>query len=124
MSRYRNFFRIEYPPESRPVFEYNGEHHEVINVSEQGAKISLSKVDDSLKVGTTLGGTIHFKHPNEDRRLCSISGMILRKDPKTIALQLSEGVPWKQIMDEQRFLLKAYGTIKQAKRPNRDPQED
>ena len=113
MERYRNFFRIEYPFEIRPIFSCQGENHEVFNVSEQGIKFAITTKNSSLKVGNQIKGTVKFINPEDALNVCEVSGMILRKDSGECAIQLKDGIPWKKILTEQRYLIKRYGTFKQ-----------
>ena len=103
----RNYFRLEYPPEVRPKIYIANETHSVINLSEGGVKFEVRNLD--LKADKDHQAVIVFY--NSDKT--EVVGSVIRSDKMSMVLQLSEGVPLQRIMNEQRFLLNKYGTLRQ-----------
>lgn len=100
----RDFFRLEYPQPDRPTIEIAGEKIPVLDVSEQGIKVSSSR-RFSFKAKMEIRGRITFL----DKSGCDVAGTVLRVlEDGNIVIQLTTGVPLGKMMEEQRHLIKKY----------------
>lgn len=104
----RTHFRIEYPKEVRPKIEIDGKVFDVINLSEGGVKFSQIKDAPKMVEDSPIEGKIVFFDSEEKK----VIGTIIRSDKSSVVLQLSQGVPYQKIMNEQRFVLKKFGGLK------------
>lgn len=106
----RNYFRLEYPKEARPLIAIGNGKFPVINLSEKGVKFSFDAKRSTFVLDTEqpLDATIIF----QDSGRTQVTGKILRIDSDAVVLELSEGVPLQRIMTEQRVLLNKFGNLK------------
>lgn len=106
----RNYFRLEYPKEARPVIKLGKYDYSVINLCERGVKLVFhpAKARDHLAIADTVTATITFHDANSTQ----VVGRVLRFDKDALVLELSEGIPLQRIMVEQRYLLGKYGNLK------------
>jgi hypothetical protein len=95
----RAHFRIEYPTAARPRLLIQDVLHEVLDLSEQGIRW---RVSDAVRPvpGDTISGVIRFRRGDT----VSVRGVVLRVNGDEASAHLAEGVPYKVILDEQRFL--------------------
>ncbi|MEP6571820.1 MAG: PilZ domain-containing protein [Gemmatimonadota bacterium] len=99
MAATREHYRIQYPTRARPVFEVGERRYPVADLSEGGMRIRQEAYPEPL-LGETLQGTLKFAQGDT----VEVRGRVLRIDEGNIALRLDAGVPFKIILDEQRFL--------------------
>ena len=96
----REHYRIMYPTAARPLFLTGIIERAVIDISEQGMRF-LAAEGETWKLGDQAAGIIRFQRRDEVR----VTGVVVRIAGREIATYLSEGVPLRVIIDEQRFLL-------------------
>jgi hypothetical protein len=99
MNSTREHYRIQYPTRARPTLEAGGRRYPVADLSEGGMRIRLDGGPEP-KVGDTLQGTLKFAQGDT----IEVRGRVLRVDDGNIAVRLDAGVPFKVILDEQRYL--------------------
>ena len=107
----RQHFRVEYPPEVQPLFIQKKNQHSIIDLSERGIKFSIERTF-RMKVGDKLEGKVVFSDNDET----DIKGKILRLDEAYAVIYLDQRVSLQKIMEQQRFLLNKYGTLRQPKK--------
>lgn len=102
----RKSFRVVYPHSTRPVLlvdKHGGPlkrqlEYPVSDISEKG----LCFIDDgSLGPAKEIDGNVRF-HNGESNR---IVGHIVRRNGKSISVQLHAGFSWKKVLEEQRRLI-------------------
>ncbi len=100
----REHFRVAYPLVERPKLMIWKREHDVIDISEQGVKFSCDK---SIMVrGTNINrATIRF----HDGEIVEIEGKVVRTGVKEAILRLSKEIPYKRIVEEQRYIKSKYG---------------
>lgn len=100
----REHFRVAYPLAERPKLKMWEREHNVIDISEQGVKF---RYDSSITVRSTkiIRATIRF----HDGELVSIEGKVVRSGTNEAILVLSKGIPYKRIVEEQRYIKSKYG---------------
>ena len=107
-SQKRRFFRLNYPPNDRPILTLKGTRFLAIDVSEEGARFSLVDVKVSqLREGMTIDGTLDFS----GRGIFSISGTIIRINEDSAAIKFKKMLPLSHIMAEQRYLIQKYKKV-------------
>lgn len=106
----RNYFRLEYPKDARPLITIGEGKFAVINLSEKGVKFSFDARHSSfvLTPDADFDATITFQDHGREH----VTGKILRIDTDSVVLELSDGVPLQRIMTEQRLLLVKFGNLK------------
>jgi hypothetical protein len=114
----RQFFRLRYPIDERPIIELDGESYPVCEISEEGARL-LFRSTDPVSFGETLTGTIHFS----DSEDVEVEGIPLRQHGCEVALKLTKGLSLERMTDEQLHLLDKYpgsfsSTLSQAYKLN------
>jgi hypothetical protein len=97
----RNFYRINYPPASRPALLLGGRPHEIVNLSEEGLMFDGAG-GDRPRVGDPVSGVIVFA----DQERLEVSGTVLRTAGSGVVLRLDRRVPFAKILSEQRRFLK------------------
>lgn len=102
----RQFYRLRYPRNDRPVVNLFDKSFYVCEISEQGMRIVfVSKTQVAL--GISVSGKVTF-HDNE---AIEINGTILRQHDTEVAIKLSKGVSFKRMTKEQLYLRKKYPKI-------------
>ena len=111
----RNYFRVEYPTDVRPVISFQDGKYRVINLCEGGVKFTFPTREFDLRnlAQQEITATITFH--NHDKS--EVIGTIIRAEKDSIILKLSQGVSFQKIMAEQRFLLNKYGTLRRPSEP-------
>lgn len=102
----RDFFRIVYEPSQRPLLrieapslELTGEHEfEVLDISEKGIRFLN---DQNVHFRATVQGELVFS----DGEAVSIEGQIVREKGSQLSLKLSEAIPFKSVVKEQRRII-------------------
>ena len=96
----RALYRIIYPLVERPAFEIGRFVYEVIDCSERGLRYEV-KDRRVPSLGTPLGGTLLFRRGGS----VEVTGEVIRTRAGTVALSLdAPGVPFSEILEEQRYL--------------------
>lgn len=103
----RVHFRVVYPAAEAPIFKSMGHTMRVLDVSEQGVALARPERFAALKSDATLTGKIEFP----DGEVTAVNGKVLRMDDKTIILLLQKPIPLAVIIQQQRWLIKKYGTL-------------
>lgn len=103
----RVHFRVVYPATDAPVFKSTGHSMRVFDVSEQGVAVAKPERFAALKANAIMAGKIEFP----DGEVATISGKVLRTDDKAIILILQKPIPLAVIIQQQRWLIKKYGTL-------------
>lgn len=101
----RAYFRLEYPRELMPTIVIGTREFAVPEISEYGFRIRCQQFDQ-FKVGDLVKGIIHFS----DGTSLAIISSVYRRDHKEFVLQPSDQIPYKRILDEQRRIIKQFGT--------------
>ena len=99
----RAHYRIRYPVNESPVLQVGARSHLVLDLSERGMRISWNG-DSELRELQEIEGKMSFRN----RAIVHIKGKVVRIHSKSVAIEMSEGVPGSIIMAEQRFLLKKF----------------
>jgi hypothetical protein len=96
----RAHYRILYPIHVRPSFTVDGVSYPVIDLSEAGLRCAIPGVHVP-EPGAALEGVMRFSRGGT----CQVKGEVIRSDHTSMALRLQVGVPYNQVIEEQRFLL-------------------
>jgi hypothetical protein len=96
----RNYYRVNYPPASRPAILIAGKSYEVLNISESGLKYAHPG-NDRPAAGAPLLGEIVFS----DEKL-EVEGAVFRVAGDEVVVRLERGISFKRIVAEQRRFLK------------------
>ncbi len=83
--------------------EAEGHRHEVVEIAEGGIRIVINR-GESMKVGDSLGGEIHFHDDSRE----SVAGEVLRLDGKLAVIKLASGISLHRLMVEQLYIQKKY----------------
>jgi len=102
----REYFRLVYPHEFRPVLMCRGQEYQVVNLSEYGVSF---RVDDSedFNLGQELVADIVF----HDQQHFGCRGEIIRLAGNRVALSLSLPIPLYKIRSENIFLIGRFARI-------------
>ena len=96
----RRHYRIRYPVNEAPLLHVGARTYRVLDLSEMGMRL-VWQGEAELRELQEIEGKIRFRN----KKIVHIKGKIVRIHSKSVALELSEGVPASIIMAEQRFLL-------------------
>ena len=95
----REFYRIPYPVAARPELVLEGRTYPVLDISEGGLRYDFGEeAPPALK--TEVHGMLRFKQGNAE----GVRGKVVRVVDTQAAIELSVSLPFKVILDEQRFL--------------------
>lgn len=96
----RAHFRVQYPPKVRPAFDTDTRSWDVLDVSEGGLRL---RVPDgvALELGTELAGEVRFRRGER----VPVRGTVIRCVAGHAAVRLDVTIPFRVILEEQRFLL-------------------
>ena len=111
----RNYFRVEYPADVRPVIRIKDGSYRVINLCEGGVKFTFPTREFDIKQLEKEEITATITFHNHDKS--EVIGTIIRTEKDSVILKLSQGIPFQKIMAEQRFLLNKYGTLRRPSEP-------
>ena len=95
----REHYRIGYPTVARPRLLLDGKPHEVVDISEHGIRFRTG--EEPPEPGAEVRGVVRFR----SGEVITIRGKVLRVQQGEAAAFLEEGVPYRVIVEEQRFLL-------------------
>lgn len=99
----RDYFRLEYPYEYRPVLYHQGCQYQIVNISEYGVKFRGEGCSD-FSVGQQVNGTIVFH--DEERYVCL--GEVLRIGRHSVVLKLQQAIPLHKIRSEHILLINQF----------------
>jgi hypothetical protein len=92
----RSYFRVKYPPEYAPRFMVYGYAYFILDICEHGVRISnpLShRMPEDI-----FPAYIQF---GEDDEKLKVMARLIRIEPKSVAIYLIQGIPYKQLVAEQ-----------------------
>ena len=95
----RAYYRVVYPLTARPVFRMGDVTAIVVDLSEAGFRILIPK-GWVPRVGDPVVGRIRLVSGGEHE----VEGEILRISPPQVAGKLIQGIPFGDMMEEQRWL--------------------
>ncbi len=102
----RRHYRIPYPIGARPMGKLGKAEFWVLDLSEEGCKIEFTAPVTLMK-GQIIKSDVTF----HDGAIFPIQGKVLRQETEThVVMLLTEGIPLKKIMAEQRYLIKNYNS--------------
>jgi len=104
----REFYRLRYPTNCRPILILLGKSYEVIDICEKGVKFLLGKYRE-FKPGLDIQFTIDFHDESLD-----LEGKILRVEERTAVIHLENPIPLGRIIEEQRYVRDMYPDYFQA----------
>ena len=99
----REHYRIAYPTPARPKLLLGGYTHDVVDISEGGIKFLIDGAP-APGIGEEIQGTVRFRRGD----LVDVQGKVLRVEGNQVAAQFVVGIPFKTIMDEQRYLMEHF----------------
>ncbi|WP_375752488.1 PilZ domain-containing protein [Vibrio sp. HN007] len=102
----RQYYRLRYPRNDRPVITLMDKKYHVCEISEQGLRIVFLS-QNPVAIGLTVSGKISF----HDSETLSIEGEILRQDDLEVIIKLTKGVSFKRMTVEQLYLRKKYPKV-------------
>jgi hypothetical protein len=102
----REHFRVQYPTAARPKVVLEGLTYDVVDLSEGGIKFSVGK-HPLLPVNKEFSATVRFQRGE----VIDITGRVLRTADRHVAARLSSGIPFKVILEEQRYLRERYPNL-------------
>lgn len=97
----RAHFRILYPIHVRPLFTVDGVGYPVIDLSEGGMRCAIPGARPP-QAGAALEGTLRFHRGVSNL----VAGEVIRVDHTSMAVRFTVGVPFADVLEEQRFLLR------------------
>jgi len=95
----REYYRIPYPLSARPELFIAGQAYPVIDLSEGGLRYHLGEAPEP-DLNSTVKGVIKFKRGEA----AGVRGRVIRVQDSHVALALEVSLPFKIILDEQRYL--------------------
>jgi len=95
----REHYRIPYPVAARPILLVDDEEYPVIDIAEMGIRYDCG-AHPRPAIGAVVRGTMHFKRSAE----ALIRGHVIRIQDRQVAVRLDVAIPFKLILDEQRYL--------------------
>ena len=95
----RAYYRLVYPLAFRPTFRVGDRIFEVVDLSEEGARLMITD-DTGPAMGDELAGIIQL--PTGD--VIEVVGTVVRIEPPHTSLHLRRGVPFGIMLEQQRFL--------------------
>ncbi len=96
----REFYRVRYPINDRPILKLLGNEFEVIDISEQGLRFLCKQCFEfkpNLKV--------QFKVTFHDDESLALEGKILRIHENAVIIYLTQGIPLGRIIQEQKYII-------------------
>lgn len=99
----RDYFRLEYPYEYRPILLHQDRQYQVVNISEYGVKFRTDDVEQ-FDVGQQLKAEIVF----HDQQRYPCHGEVIRMGSRSVVLQLEQPVPLHKIRSEHILLINRF----------------
>jgi hypothetical protein len=109
MEQKRQFYRVEYPKSVRPTFLCEGHKYPVIDLSEEGVGLEVTK-SGNFRVGQLIVGEVVFHDHGQEK----ITASVLREDSRRVILKCHVGVSLARIMEEQRYLINRFGGVRRS----------
>lgn len=98
----RNFYRIHYNASTCPFFKFQAHSFEIVDLSEEGFRFSLSTTK-GLTVDMEVTGSLNFR----DGESFLVHGTLMRVSPNEATVKLKRAFSLKKIMSEQRRLIQS-----------------
>jgi hypothetical protein len=95
----REYYRLVYPLKARPLLRLSGFDLEVVDLSEEGIRLLLP-TGLRMAVGEEFAGRLRL----HSGPTLEIEGVVLRVTPPQVAARLLRGVPFGQMLEEQRVV--------------------
>ncbi len=102
----REFFRLCYPKRAMPDIRLAGYRFHVSEVSERGLRVLMEGGANFVR-GMNLSGTLNL---HQGRQLW-IKGQVLRVEKQEMVLKLTEGLTFKDMVEEQRYMRQNYPSL-------------
>ena len=99
----RDYFRLEYPYEYRPIMVYDDQQYQVVNISEYGIKFKTHDAAHFV-LDQQLEASIVF-HDQETYPCC---GQVIRLGKKSVIVKLREPIPLHKIRSEHILLINRF----------------
>ncbi|WP_117234805.1 PilZ domain-containing protein [Vibrio maerlii] len=99
----RQYYRLKYPRQARPVVRFADELFHVSEVSEKGIRVVMNRLT-ALYKGLSMKGTINF----HDETNIDVEGAVLRLEDEEFVVYLNQGLTFKQMVEEQRHVRQNY----------------
>lgn len=99
----RNYFRVVYPHNDRPVIFTHDDSFVAIDVSEYGLRF-FAWQSEEFRGKSDLSFVLEFT----DGEQFHLSGRVLRAEQNEVALQLNNPIPLERIRVEELFLQRYY----------------
>ncbi len=100
----REFFRVIFPIAEVPFLKIDDIKYEVADASERGIRLRMPDDDSPFKDDQEISGKFIFK----TGEICYVKGKVLRVVPSAVVLFLTEGIPFRLLMNEQRRFISIY----------------
>ena len=115
----REHFRLVYPEQQRGFVKLYGHPYPIQDISQKGIKIIVEEpnaieewqLDTAVEaiVFLVFGAKIHIK------------AKVLRIEEEYVVFYLEDPIPFKTMIEEQRFLIKEFVNAQSNKSPESDP---
>ena len=102
----RAYYRVRYPRAARPIFKIGSDCYEVIDLSEEGLRFDHGA--RSLEDHAEVQGIICF--PDGEQQ--EIEGAVIHRSGNETAMMLTRGVTFGRIIQEQRYVLSTYPSVR------------
>ncbi|MEZ8103517.1 PilZ domain-containing protein [Vibrio clamense] len=99
----RQYYRLKYPKKARPLIRIGDQLIPVSEVSEKGLRIVRHDFS-ALYKGLIMAGILRL---HGDRQI-PVQGPILRFDGNEVIIKLDEGITFKDMFEEQRYIRQKY----------------
>lgn len=99
----RAFYRLRYPEAESPCLLFDNNEFHVVEISELGVRICIRR-RARLVAGAEIAGWVRFR----DGEAVPVEGSVLRVERYEAVIQLTLGISFKRMIDEQRRLIHLY----------------
>ncbi len=105
----RQYYRLKYPKEARPLIRIEDQFFRVSESSERGLRVRMSE-RGHLRRGSPFSGTIRL-HNNQE---VDIEGVVIRFSGGEVIVKLDKdkGLSFKDMVSEQRYIRQRYPLFK------------
>ncbi|MEL6109351.1 MAG: PilZ domain-containing protein [Planctomycetota bacterium] len=94
----RQYYRLRYPAGRRPAVWIEDGEYELVELSEQGARIACP--DGPFEIGATLTGAVLFS----DGENVPFEGNVLRRENTELVIKIEIGITPRRVVAEQRLI--------------------
>jgi hypothetical protein len=103
----RRYYRLYYPFGIRPVLTTYACSYHVTEISEGGIRFIVRR-RTTYERGDRIKAAIAFK----DGECLEVIGTVLRVEDNEVVVQLTKGITFKRMVEEQKLILKSYPQVK------------